>query len=292
MAMGILVCAMVLAAGFYFFLFANPLRLHQANLLKWIPIALCFSALFTAGWINRETPIKYLALLFLPFVIFDLFNYIYFPFIIILAVTGILALLLSRKKVSSNWKLVSVVGCLGIFVYHLLAQPLIIEQEGFARNAEGELINATVLWNPSGDGLKTIPSHIVSDRQHRDYNLNRITGKTHFIAFWATWCGPCLEEKPQLDSLKKAYRSEEEVAFVDLSIDESRKKWMDFIEEHDPEGLQLITNDVNKTRRTLNISSLPLHFVVNPEGKFKAFSSLKQAEKALKSSRELNQIDD
>ncbi|MGM0745006.1 MAG: hypothetical protein ACQETF_06850, partial [Bacteroidota bacterium] len=137
---GILLSIAILAAGFYFFLFANPIHLHQANLLKWIPILLCFGAIFASGKVNEDTPVKYLPLLFIPFVVFDLFNFFYFPFIIVLITVGILALVISRTEVTGYVKLASILSVTGIFVYYLLAQPLIIEQNGFGRNMEGELV--------------------------------------------------------------------------------------------------------------------------------------------------------
>jgi len=275
---------MIMAAGFYAFLFANPLHIYQVNILKWIPILICFLALFASGKINEETPVKYLPFLFIPFVVFDLFNFFYFPFIIVLAITGVLALLISRDGVSKNLKVLSSVSVVGIFIYYLLAQPIILQQEGFGRDMDGKLVNATVLWNPSEEGHQPLPAHTLVDGENNEFNLNSITGKTHFIAFWATWCGPCIEKKPQLDSMKLAYQGD--VEFIDISIDEDKDKWRAFIAKHNPGGLQLITNDVDKTRRDLNISSLPLHFIVNAEGEYNSFASLDNAGKALSRSLE------
>ncbi|MTI86737.1 MAG: hypothetical protein FH748_02075 [Balneolaceae bacterium] len=118
--LGILSSVGIMSAGFYFFLFANPIHLHQANLLKWIPILICFLALFTSGKINKETPVRYLPFLFIPFVVFDLFNFLYFPFIIVLAITGIVALLISRNEINKSLKVVSSTSVVGIFIYYLL----------------------------------------------------------------------------------------------------------------------------------------------------------------------------
>ena len=276
---GILSSVVIMAAGFYFFLFANPLHLHQVNLLKWIPVLICLLALFASGKINEDTPVKFLPFLFIPFVIFDLFNFFYFPFIIVLTITGIAALLVTRKEVTKNLKLFSSLSATGIFIYFLLAQPIILEQPGFGRNMDGEFVNATVLWNPSEDGLIPLPAHALVDENNNTFNLESVSGKTHFIAFWATWCIPCIVEKPQLDSLKLAYRGD--VEFIDISIDEDKERWRTFIDEHQPAGLQLISNNVDKTRRELNISSLPLHFIVNAEGEYNSFTSLEKAEDML-----------
>jgi len=282
--LGIFLSVAIFAAGFFFFLFANPINLHQANLLKWIPISICFVALYSSGKINHETPVIFLPLLFLPFIIFDLFNFFYFPFIFVLTIIGILALIISRTEVNRKAKIVSSVSVVGIFIYYLLAQPIVIEQEGFGRNMDGELVNATILWNPLPDGLQTLPKHTLFDENNNEFNLEKVTGKTHFIAFWATWCGPCIEKKPLLDSLKQAHQ--DNVQFIDISLDEDKGKWQAFLEKHDPVGIQLISNDVNKTRRDLNISSLPLQFVVNPEGEYKSFTSLDQSDLMIKKSIE------
>lgn len=78
---GIISSILIMAGGFYFFMFANPLHIHQVNLLKWIPILICFAALYTSGMLTRKVPAKYLPLLFLPFAVFDLFNFLHFPII-------------------------------------------------------------------------------------------------------------------------------------------------------------------------------------------------------------------
>lgn len=41
--------------------------------------------------------------------------------------------------------------------------------------------------------------------------------KVLIINFWATWCKPCIEEMPYLDSLKTFYKNNSEVKFICLS---------------------------------------------------------------------------
>lgn len=50
-------------------------------------------------------------------------------------------------------------------------------------------------------------------------------------------------------------------------------------------GLQLITPHVNRTRRTLGISAIPLHYVVNAKDIYKEFPTFEQASEALKFSK-------
>ena len=48
---------------------------------------------------------------------------------------------------------------------------------------------------------KPISSIIFEDFSGDEINLNNYLGKLIIINFWATWCAPCREEMPSLDSL-------------------------------------------------------------------------------------------
>lgn len=48
--------------------------------------------------------------------------------------------------------------------------------------------------------------------------LRRLRGKVVLIDFWATWCRPCMEAFPSLQTLWREYRDRPELAFVVLNI--------------------------------------------------------------------------
>lgn len=56
--------------------------------------------------------------------------------------------------------------------------------------------------------------------------LSSFKGKVIYIDLWATWCGPCIEELPYLDSLKANYKNNQQIIFIALSIDDDGDKWM------------------------------------------------------------------
>ncbi len=57
-------------------------------------------------------------------------------------------------------------------------------------------------------------------------------GKVILVNFWATWCGPCLVEKPLLEKTMEKYQNDPEVVFLALSTDEDRSLVEPFLKKH------------------------------------------------------------
>lgn len=51
-----------------------------------------------------------------------------------------------------------------------------------------------------------------------ELDFNTLRGKTVVVNFWAPWCGPCVEEMPELTALHKEYAGRQ-VEFVGIGID-------------------------------------------------------------------------
>ena len=56
-------------------------------------------------------------------------------------------------------------------------------------------------------------------------------GKILLVNFWATWCAPCVEEMPYLDTLQARYGSDD-FEVVAISMDRTREEAADFLERH------------------------------------------------------------
>jgi len=49
--------------------------------------------------------------------------------------------------------------------------------------------------------------------------------KKSLIVFWASWCGPCRMEIPELKKLYEVYKSKA-IDFISVSVDDDKKKWL------------------------------------------------------------------
>ncbi len=58
-----------------------------------------------------------------------------------------------------------------------------------------------------------------------------LDGKVRILNFWATWCGPCREELPELVRFYQEFR-EKDVVLIGISVDENPDDVRSFIDEY------------------------------------------------------------
>lgn len=61
------------------------------------------------------------------------------------------------------------------------------------------------------------------------FKLSEHRGKVVFLNIWATWCGPCVMEMPDIDKLAQAYP--EELVVLGVSCDDSEATMKAFVEQ-------------------------------------------------------------
>lgn len=95
-------------------------------------------------------------------------------------------------------------------------------------------------------------------------------GKYIYIDFWATWCGPCIQEIPHLQALEHDYASEN-VVFVSISMDRERdhRKWMEFVRDRGLTGEQVwLDADYNKRiSEAWHITQIPRFVLLDDKGR-------------------------
>lgn len=95
-------------------------------------------------------------------------------------------------------------------------------------------------------------------------NLSELKGKGIMLNFWGTWCAPCREEMPYMESLYPEYQ-EKGVEIIAVNLDQSELKVDQFIKEFDLTFP--VPHDVrDEVRELYGIGPLPSTVFINPDG--------------------------
>jgi len=98
-------------------------------------------------------------------------------------------------------------------------------------------------------------------------DVQQMKGKVVLIDFWATWCGPCIAELP---NVKKTYSKHHPKGFeiVGISLDKDKSALEEFVHENEMTWPQYFDGKGwgNKIARDFNISAIPSMFLVDKKG--------------------------
>jgi cytochrome c biogenesis protein CcmG/thiol:disulfide interchange protein DsbE len=110
------------------------------------------------------------------------------------------------------------------------------------------------------------PAFDVNDLDGKPVSLASLQGHVVVLNVWATWCSPCIEEIPQLESVHKTFGAQG-VATVGVSIDAAGMgaDIKDFMTEHDMTYPVWLDPDNSFALKFLTVG-VPETFVVDRKG--------------------------
>jgi len=74
------------------------------------------------------------------------------------------------------------------------------------------------------------PDISMNDVDDKPFSLSQLKGKYVLIDFWASWCGPCREENPNVVTAYNGFK-DKNFTVLGVSLDKNKQAWIDAIKE-------------------------------------------------------------
>ncbi|MEY4561261.1 MAG: hypothetical protein RLZZ618_538 [Pseudomonadota bacterium] len=95
--------------------------------------------------------------------------------------------------------------------------------------------------------------------------LSALGGKVIYIDFWASWCGPCRQSFPWLNTMQKRY-GEQGLVVIGINLDEKQKDADEFLAQV-PASFKLMFDPTGSSAKRFGVTGMPTSVLVGADGK-------------------------
>ena len=110
------------------------------------------------------------------------------------------------------------------------------------------------------------PEFTLDDLDGQPVSLSQFKGQVVLIDFWASWCGPCINDLPYLRKVKEK-TADWPVVFVNISLDADEDDWREAIDKHEIKGVHVRADGWGaEVAKTYQVMGIPSYHLVNSQG--------------------------
>jgi len=110
--------------------------------------------------------------------------------------------------------------------------------------------------------LKDLDGNVVS--------MASLKGKVIFLNVWATWCGPCRDEMPSMETLYNEFKSNGDFVMLAVSQDRQGKDAVRSYVDRNGYHFKVLLDPDNTISEAYNVSGVPETFIIDRHGRIVA----------------------
>jgi peroxiredoxin len=119
----------------------------------------------------------------------------------------------------------------------------------------------------AGNAPAPAPAFTLASRGGQDVSLSQYKGNVVMINFWASWCGPCRQEMPLLESIYKKYNK---MGFTMIGVNvepdsNAANEWL----KATPVSFPILYDRDSKVSKLYDVAGMPSTVIIDRSGKLR-----------------------
>jgi len=119
----------------------------------------------------------------------------------------------------------------------------------------------------AGPAGSPAPQFTLAARSGEDVSLAQYKGRVVMLNFWASWCGPCRQEMPLLESVYKKYGK---MGFTLLGVNlepdsQAANEWL----KQTPVSFPILYDKDSKVSKLYDVAGMPSTVIIDRSGKLR-----------------------